>query len=85
MLDENTDLTITIKEVENELVSESGSCSERNVAGMKEFCTETKCGRRYSLAIRKVYYQLLAEQVPTSRIADVIKAVIRCFSTSIDV
>ena len=39
LVDENTDLLMAIREVENELVSECVSCSERNenVAGMKEF------------------------------------------------
>ena len=63
------------------------SCSERNVnvAGMKEFCIEAKCRRRYSPAIRKLYYQLLTKQVPTSKIVDIIKAVIRCFSPAVDI
>ena len=82
LLDENADLLVTIAEVENELVSEGHSCS---AVGMKEFCIETKSGRRYSPAIRKLYYSLLAQQVPTSRIADIIKAVIRCFNPSIDI
>ena len=82
LLEENTDLVMAITEVENELVSEKSSF---DVAGMKDFCIQTKNGRRYSPAIRKLYYQLLAEQVPTSRIADIIKAVIRCFNPSIDI
>ena len=66
LVDENTDLLLAIPEVESELVS----TSECNVAGMTDFCIQTKCGRRYSPAIRKLYYQQLSEQVPSSRIAD---------------
>ena len=84
LLDENTDLLMAITEVEEELVSES-RLSEMEVAGMSEFCIQTKHGRRYSPAIRKLYYQLLADQVPTSKIADIIKAVIRCFNPSVDI
>ena len=80
-MDENTDLLLAIAEVESELLS----TSECNVAGMTDFCIQTKCGRRYSPAIRKLYYQLLSEQVPSSRIADIVKAVIRCFSPSLDI
>ena len=83
LVDENTDLLMTITEVENELVTEE-KCAV-SVAGMSDFCIQTKNGRRYSPAIRKLYYQLLAEQVPTSKIADIIKAVIRCFNPSIDI
>ena len=75
---------MAITEVEEELVSES-RLSEMEVAGMSEFCIQTKHGRRYSPAIRKLYYQLLADQVPTSKIADIIKAVIRCFNPSVDI
>ena len=58
LLDENTDLLMAITEVEEELVSES-RLSEMEVAGMSEFCIQTKHGRRYSPAIRKLYYQLI--------------------------
>ena len=41
--------------------------------------------RKYSPEIRKLYYNLLAEQVSVSKIADIIKAVLKCFNPSIDV
>ena len=46
---------------------------------------ETKCGRRYSPAIRKLYYTLLAKAVPTSEITEIVKEVVKSFNPSIDV
>ena len=41
--------------------------------------------RKYSPAIRKLYYTLLADQVPASKIADIIKTVLKCFNPSLNV
>ena len=41
--------------------------------------------RRYSPEIRKLYYSLLADQVPVSKIADIIRSVLKCFHPAIDV
>lgn len=41
--------------------------------------------RRYSPEIRKLYYTLLAEQVPVSKISDIIRAVLKCFNPGINV
>ena len=39
---------------------------------------------RYTLKIRKLYYTLLANEVPTSKIADIIRAVLKCFNPSLN-
>lgn len=41
--------------------------------------------RRYSPEIRKLYYSLLAEQVPLTKISKVIRSVLKCFNPSVDV
>ena len=41
--------------------------------------------RKYSPEIRKLYYKLLAEQVPVSNITDIIRSVLRCFHPAVDV
>ena len=83
LLDENTDLSIAISAVEKELISDDyiDTCA----AGNEDFSFQTKRGRRYSPAIRKLYYMLLANQIPISKIADIVKAVVKCFNPSIDV
>ena len=40
---------------------------------------------RYSPEIRKLYYSLLANQVPVSKIADIIRTVLKCFNPHEDV
>ena len=42
-------------------------------------------GKQFTPAIRALYYQLLADQVPLSKIKTTIKAVIKCFFPSADV
>lgn len=42
----------------------------------EDFSFPTKNGRRYSPAIRKLYYTLLSQQIPSVKIADMIKTVI---------
>ena len=49
------------------------------------FTVETKTGRYYSSAIRKLYYTLLANQVPTTKIRDIVLTVLECFFPDYDV
>ena len=50
------------------------------------FVLQTKSGgRKYSPAVRKLYYTLLAEQIPPSKIASTIRAVLKCFFPNLDV
>ena len=83
--EDNVDLSIAMSELENELASfpddRTGTCKADDV----DFSIHTKCGRRYSPAIRKLYYTLLADLVPPSKIADIIKTVLKSFSPSLDV
>lgn len=41
--------------------------------------------QRYLPEIRKLYYTLLADQVPVSKISDIIRAVLRCFNPSMNI
>ena len=83
--EENFDLSMAISAVEGELTSISDDDTDTCTGGNEDFSIQTKCGRRYSPAIRKLYYTLFADQVPTSKIADIVKTVVRCFNPSIDV
>ena len=51
----------------------------------ENFIIETRCGRRYLLALRKLYYTLLAKAVPTSEITEIVKEVVKSFNPSIHV
>ena len=50
-----------------------------------EFTFKTKEGRRYSPSIRRLYYAMLANQVPASNIASIIKAIVKCFNPCVDI
>ena len=41
--------------------------------------------RKYSPEIRKLYYSLLADQVPVSKIADIIRSVLKCFNPTVNI
>ena len=49
------------------------------------FTIQTKQGRRYSPSIRKLYYTLLADEVPASSISNNVKSVVKCFNPGVDV
>ena len=49
------------------------------------FCYQTKQGRTYSFAIRKLYYVLLAANIPPGKIAMIIKEVLHHLLPGIDV
>ena len=49
------------------------------------FTIETKEGRRYSPTIRKLYYNLLAKEVPASRVNDIIKTIVKCLIPSVSI
>lgn len=57
----------------------NNSCSSSN------FTIQTKQGRKYSPSIRKLYYTLLADEVPASSISNIVKSVVKCFNPSVDV
>ena len=45
----------------------------------------TKEGQKYAPVIGKLYYNLLSNQIPASRAAEIIKAVLKCFLPECDV
>ena len=45
----------------------------------------TKQGNQFTPMIRKLYYSLLANQVPVSNIANIIKEVVKCFNPNVNV
>ena len=82
--EENSDLSKALSAVEHELLSISEKTSDSN-SFHDNFTIQTKFGRRYSPTIRKLYYTLLANQIPASKISDIIKTVVKSFNSSIDV
>ncbi len=50
------------------------------------FTFVTKCNKKqYAQAVRRLYYSLLAEQIPPAKICTTIKAVLKCFLPALDV
>ena len=69
----------------NELSVLSSATSITVDAENMSFCFKTKSGERiYSPAIRKLYYSLLSDQVPPSKICMIITAVLKCFLPNLD-
>lgn len=84
MEEDNIELSSAISDLRVELESlPDESMCESNTNG--DFSLQTKNGRRYSPAIRKLYYALLSQQIPSARIADVVRTVIKCFYPADDV
>ena len=76
LIDENLDLQLS------EENSDTSSCEDVD----SEARFQAIIGhRKYSPEIRKLYYSLLADQVPASKIASVIQTVLKCFHPTLDV
>ena len=79
-------------EMENlELQSEEEPCSSDSDTN-SETCDDAESTlqsiighHKFSPELRKLYYRLLADQVPVSKIASIIQSVLKCFNPSIDV
>ena len=71
---ENAHLKSTIVTMQNEWETEK-----------EGILIESKSGRHYSPAIRKLYYTLLANQVPAARIRDIVLTVLECFVPDCDI
>lgn len=83
MQEENSDLSLAIASLQDEL-KEATSVTLDNSA--VEFCFQTKSGgKKYSPCIRKLYYTLLADQIPPAKIGGIIKAILKTFIPSVDV
>ena len=66
---------MAFSDLENELLHESSidvCTSDEN------FSFQTKSGRQYSPSIRKLYFTLLTDQVPTTKIYSIIKTDFDC-------
>ena len=77
--EENLEILTAVAALETELASVSDD-KTMTVDYIADFTFQTKSGRRYSPAIRKLYYSLLSDQIPLSKIAAIIKMVIKCFN-----
>ena len=81
----NFKLSDTLAAVEKELSVLSGATSISIDVSNTSFCFTSKSGERvYSPAIRKLYYSLLSDQIPPSKICKIIKAVLKCFFPNLD-
>ena len=82
---ENVDLSMALSDLESDLCKKNSSVDSYDADTHDSFTFQTKNDRQYSPAIRKLYYTLLANQVPTVKISEIIKSVVKCFNPSIDV
>ena len=74
---------VELKQVLSEF-QEFKKCLERNSPSHKRTIV-TKEGREYAPVIRKLYYNLLSNQIPAARAAEIVKAVLKCFLPDCDV
>ena len=74
---------LELKEVLTEF-QELKKCLERNSSSRKQVVV-TKEGRVYAPVIRKLYYNLLSNQISAARAAEIVKAVLKCFLPDCDV
>ena len=86
----NDHLTDLVKSLESEISTLSAAdlsvLSDVDCKGDTKFCFQTKDGGRvYTTAVRELYYELLADQLPPSKIASTIKSVLKSFLPSLDV
>uniref|UniRef100_A0A1X7T216 Uncharacterized protein n=1 Tax=Amphimedon queenslandica TaxID=400682 RepID=A0A1X7T216_AMPQE len=78
------DLSEEMAALQQELSAENKSITDVCFSD-ENFTIATKLGRKYSPAIRKLYYSLFAKAVPASQITDIVKTVVKAFNPSIDV
>ena len=62
-------------ESDNEAITDEVESSFHSIVGHQ----------KYSPEIRKLYYSLLVDQVPVSKIAEIIRTVLKCFNPSMNV
>ena len=84
-MQENSELSTAIASVQEELTTITDATSIVVDDTAMNFSFQTKSGKMYSPAIRKLYYALLADQIPPAKIASTIKAILKCFLTNLDV
>ena len=59
--------------------------STSSTSDIVPFSFDTKIGKQYSPTIRKLYYSLLAAQIPAGKVASIIKTVLSSFFPDVDV
>ena len=77
--EEKVELKLVLSEFQ-----EFKKCLERISPSCKRAIV-TKEGREYAPVIRKLYYNLLSNQIPAARAAEIVKAVLKCFLPDCDV
>ena len=81
---DNIDLSMEVSELESEV-----ACNEASDrADHSDFTVLSACSKtngKFPPAIRKLYYSMLADQIPPSKIAETIKIVLKTFHPSLDV
>jgi len=82
MITENQKLCEIIASMQSE--PESAEENSTMQSEKTNFSFERKKGKFYSGTIRKQYYNLLANQVPATKIASIVECVIKCFLPNID-
>ncbi len=65
------------------VISSFGTALDPPTAGQPRL--ETKTGKHYSLPIRKLYYELLAHQIPSSKVSALVRSVVECFLPDVDI
>ena len=78
------EIPTAVAAVETDLASVSDDKTTTVDYNIADFTFQTKSGR-YSPAICRLYYSLLSDQIPSSKIAVIVNMVIKCFNPSIDV
>ena len=82
---ENIELSKTFASVQKELSTVTDAISI-TIDSDANFIIETKTGgKQYSAGIQKLYYTLLADQVPPAKISSIIKSVFKCFFPSLNI
>ena len=77
LLEENSNLTQMVESLQRQVRVLTGGC-----ISIDEDCIEFHTmddSKQFSPAIRSLYYQLLADEVPPAKIKATIKAIIKCF------
>ena len=82
----NMELSKALASAQKELSTIITDADSVNFDSDYNFVIETKTGgKQYSTGIRRLYYTLLADQVPPAKICNIIKSILKCFFPSLDV
>ena len=73
-----------LKELEENQQQHAVSTDDHKSTASSDFSIAIKDGNRYTPEIRKLYYSLLSDQVPASKVEKIVKSVLHCFHPSVD-